>query len=70
KRDLRFVRYLALFTLLQVSAIVLFHRNLVQVQLIICINAILLFFIHLFLVHKKVQCQGLIPKKGTVPVEQ
>ena len=68
KRDLRFVRYLASFTLLQVSAIVLFHRNLVQVQLILCLNAILLFLIQLFLVYKK-EHKGLSPK-GTVPVEQ
>lgn len=56
-KDMRFIKYLILFTLLQFLAIILFHRTLVQVQLILCINSILLFFIHLLLAYKK----------GTVP---
>jgi O-antigen/teichoic acid export membrane protein len=58
-KDLRFIKYLILFTLLQFLAIILFHKTLVQVQLILCINSILLFFMHLLLVYKK----------GTVPAE-
>lgn len=57
KKDLRFIKYLVTFTLLQFLTIVLFHKNLIQVQLILCINSILLFFIHLLLAYRK----------GTVP---
>jgi len=51
--DLRFIKYLVVFTLLELFAIILFHKSLVQVQLVLCANAILLFFIHLTLVFKK-----------------
>jgi len=51
--DLRFIKYLFVFTLLELFAIVLFHKSLTQVQLVLCANAILLFFIHLTLVFKK-----------------
>jgi len=50
-KDLRFIKYLVFFTALQFLAIVLFHKNLIWVQLILCINAILLFCIHLALVN-------------------
>lgn len=64
--DLRFIKYLALFTLLQFLAIVFFHKSLIQVQSILCINAILLFSIHLLLAYRK----GTVPAKaGTVPTE-
>ena len=53
KKELRFIKYLAIFTLLQFIAIILFHKNLIQVQLALCINAVLLFFIHLLLVYRK-----------------
>lgn len=52
-KELSFIKYLILFTCLQLLAIVLFHKTLIQVQLILCINAILLFFIHLLLAYKK-----------------
>ncbi|MDD4979699.1 MAG: oligosaccharide flippase family protein [Candidatus Omnitrophica bacterium] len=52
-KDMRFIKYLILFTLLQFFAIILFHTNLLQVQLTLCINSILLFFIHLALSYKK-----------------
>lgn len=52
-RDLRFIKYLLLFTLLEISAIALFHKNLAQVQIILCLNSVLLFFIHLGLVNFK-----------------
>jgi O-antigen/teichoic acid export membrane protein len=51
-KDLRFIKYLVFFTALQLIAIALFHKNLVQIQLILCINAILLFSIHLALLIK------------------
>ena len=51
--DLRFIKYLFVFTLLELFAIILFHKSLIQVQLVLCANAILLFFIHLTLVFKK-----------------
>jgi len=44
-KDLRFIKYLVLFTLLQVSAIILFHNTLIQVQLVMCVNAVILFLI-------------------------
>ncbi len=56
-KDMRFMKYLILFTLLQFLTIILFHRTLVQVQLILCINSVLLFLTHLVLAYKK----------GTVP---
>jgi len=66
-KDLRFIKYLVLFTLLQFIAIVLFHKSLIQVQIILCINAILLFCIHLSLVNFRKLEKGLSPK-GTVPI--
>lgn len=52
-KDLRFIKYLAIFTLLQFLAITTFHKSLFHVQIILCLNAILLFLIHLTLVYKK-----------------
>lgn len=49
-KDLRFVKYLALFTVLQLVGVMLFHGSLFQVQIILCINAVLLFLLHLLLV--------------------
>lgn len=49
-KDLRFLKYLTLFTVLQCLGIILFHNNLFQVQLVLCLNAIVLFLIHLCLV--------------------
>jgi len=51
--DLRFIKYLVLLTLAQVIGIALFHSSLVQVQLIMCVNMILLFSIHLGLILRK-----------------
>lgn len=53
-KDLRFIKYLVLFTALQFFAIVLWHRSLIQIQFVLCINAILLFAIHLLLAYRKV----------------
>ena len=50
-KDLRFLKYLVFFTLLQFLAIGLFHKSLIQVQLILCLNAILLFGINFTLVN-------------------
>lgn len=52
-KDLRFIKFLALFTLLQFAAVILFHGSLFQVQFILCVNAALLFLIHLLLAYKK-----------------
>ena len=52
-KDLRFMKYLILSALLQPLAIILFHKTLILVQLILCINSILIFFINLALVYKK-----------------
>lgn len=52
-KDLRFIKYLFSFTLFEILEIVLFHKSLASVQIILCINAILLFFIHLLLVIAK-----------------
>jgi O-antigen/teichoic acid export membrane protein len=57
-KDLRFIKYLVSSTFLQVLAIALFHGSLIQVQLILCINAALLFLIHLFLSSKRAGLSG------------
>ncbi|MFC1805087.1 oligosaccharide flippase family protein [Candidatus Omnitrophota bacterium] len=49
KKDLRFIKYLVLFTLLQFFAIVLFHQSLINVQLILCVSSFCLFLLHLWL---------------------
>ncbi len=59
-KDLRFIKYLVLFTGFQFLGIIFFHKNLIQVQFILCVNAILLFSIHLLLAYRK-------GGKGTVP---
>lgn len=51
-KNLHFIKYLILFTLLQSIAIILFHKDTIHIQWILCINSILLFFIHLLLVYK------------------
>jgi len=51
KKDLRFMKYLVISTFLQLSAIVLFHKSLLVIQLILCVNAILLFAVHLALAY-------------------
>ncbi len=51
-KDLRFIKYLALSTILQSLAIVFVHKNLVQIQLILCINAVILVLVHLCLAFK------------------
>jgi len=45
--DLRFIKYLFSLTALQCLAIALRHSSLAQVQVILCLNAVLLFFVHL-----------------------
>lgn len=52
-KDLRFIKYLILFTLLQFLGILMFHKTLIQIQLILCINSICILFIHLFLAYGK-----------------
>lgn len=50
--DLRFIKYLALSTVLQVLMIILFHQTLMQVQFILLLNSFLLLMIHLGLAFK------------------
>lgn len=52
-KDMRFIKFLVLFTLSQIVGIAFFHQTLVQVQLILCINSILLVFVSLLLAFKK-----------------
>lgn len=52
-KDLRFIRYLCLSVFAQLLAIILFHRSLLQVQLILCLNSVMLFCICLILANKK-----------------
>jgi O-antigen/teichoic acid export membrane protein len=52
-KDFRFIKYLVILTILQFVAIALFHKGLFYVQAILCINSILLFCIHFFLVNFK-----------------
>lgn len=51
-KDLRYIKYLAISTLLQVAGILVFHHSLFQVQLILCINSAAIFFSLLFLLQK------------------
>lgn len=52
-KDTRFIKYLVLFTVLQVLALAIFHSTLMQVQLVLCVNAVILILIHLYLVFRK-----------------
>ena len=52
-KDFRFIKYLVAATILQVLGISLFHPTLVVVQLILCLNAALLFLIALMLISKR-----------------
>jgi hypothetical protein len=47
-------------------AIVFFHQNLFQVQLILCINSILVFVVHLCLAYKKSTYDYLRPSRPEV----
>jgi len=47
--DLRFIKYLVFFTLLQLLGISVFHKSLIQVQLVMCVTAAMLFIIHMYL---------------------
>lgn len=51
-KDLRFIKYLSAFTVLQIAAIIIFHKSIFQVQYVICLNAVLLFVLHLGLAGK------------------
>lgn len=47
--DLRFIKFLVAFTLLQLLGVYFFHSSLLQVQLILCLNSAVLFFVTLWL---------------------
>lgn len=51
--NFRFIKYLIIFTFLQITFIGLFHSSLSSVLIILCINSILLFFVNLRLVFAK-----------------
>lgn len=52
-KDLRFIKYLVIAAILQFFAIWLFHKTFVQVQLSLCLNAILIFSLFLALLFQK-----------------
>lgn len=52
-RDFRFLKLLILFSFLQFMAIVLFHHSLTQVQLILCVNSLILFLLFFLLVKRR-----------------
>lgn len=51
--DMRFMKFMILSALFQPLAIILFHRALIHIQLILCINSISIFLILLVLAYKK-----------------
>lgn len=55
-KDTRFIKPLFLFTILQFAVIGFFHAELIQVQTVLCVNAIILFFLFLRLAHKRQNC--------------
>lgn len=52
-KDLRFIKYLITFTILQLLGVVFFHSNLIAVQLILCLNSAILFFTGMLLVFNR-----------------
>jgi O-antigen/teichoic acid export membrane protein len=54
-KDLRFIKYLVLFTVLQPLAIIILSKTLIDVQLILCATSFLLFCVFLSLAYKKKQ---------------
>lgn len=53
RKDKRFIKYIALSVLFQVSAIAVLHRHILDIQLILCVNAVLLFLVNCYLAFKK-----------------
>jgi O-antigen/teichoic acid export membrane protein len=54
-KDLRFIRYLCLSVFAQFLAIMLFHRNILQVQLVLCLNSAALFCVFIILANKRIK---------------
>lgn len=52
-KDFRFIKFLVLLTCFQTLGIILFHGNLYQVQIVLCVISILLFSILMFFAYKK-----------------
>jgi len=52
-KDLRFLKYLIGLTLLQTLFIYIFHNSLIGIQLILCINGLVLFILGLWLLKRK-----------------
>lgn len=61
-KDLRFIKYLILSTVLQLVGIILFHKNLFQVQTVLSINAGFIIGILLFLTRKRAVASGTYEK--------
>lgn len=59
-KDLRFIKYLILFSILQFWAIILFHKSLMQVQVVLCINSVLLFCIHFALIFQNNRTKNIL----------
>jgi len=60
--DLRFIKFLVISTLFQILAITLFHNSLFQVQLVLCINSILLVFVYLLMAFKVISNEKTIQR--------
>ncbi|MDD5156290.1 MAG: hypothetical protein PHF11_07415, partial [Candidatus Omnitrophica bacterium] len=52
-KDLRFIKYLIIFSVLQALAIIFLHNNLIQIQWILCLSGFSLFLIHWLLAKPK-----------------
>jgi O-antigen/teichoic acid export membrane protein len=52
-KDMRFIKYIILSVCMQSLAMILFHKSLVQIQIILCINAGLFFLINLMLIYRQ-----------------
>lgn len=52
-KDLRFLKYLVMFSCFQALAIIFLHRSLFQVQLILCITAVITFLLYLIMAGSK-----------------
>lgn len=51
-RDLRFLKYLGFSAVLQALAIIYFAKSIFAIQAVLCVNAVLLFLINIYIMHK------------------
>ncbi|MEW6101085.1 MAG: oligosaccharide flippase family protein [Candidatus Omnitrophota bacterium] len=52
-KDMRFIKYMVISAVLQFLMIFFFHHSLFQVQYVLCLNSVSLFFMHLWLLFKR-----------------